>query len=115
LPSALRSDAASPTEPSGNGYQRLAVPAALTSFSGTQGSTSNTASSGTSGTVYNLSELAWPESTGAWGNLQSVWFMDAASGGNVWISIDLTTPVNVSVPNFTLRFAPGQLSFQIDN
>lgn len=115
LSTGLRSDSGAPTEPAGNGYARVPVTAALTSFSGTQGSSSNTASTGTDGTVENLIEIAWPASTGAWGNIQSVWFMDASSGGNAWICIDLTTPINVSGAGFTVRFTAGQLTFQIDN
>lgn len=115
LSTAVRGDTGSPTEPADAAYARVAVTPALTAFSGTQDAASTTASSGTDGTVENLIEIAWPESTASWGNLQSVWFMDASTAGNGWISIDLTTPINVSGAGFTARFAAGQLSFQIDN
>lgn len=111
----LRSDSAAPIEPAGNGYARVAVTASLANFSGTQGAGTTVASTGTDGTGENNVAIAFPTSTGAWGNIQSVWFMDASSGGNAWISIDLTTPINVSGAGFTLSFANGQLSFQIDN
>ncbi len=109
----VRSDAGSPTEPSGNGYARVAITANLTNFNSTQGNSA--ASTGTDGTGENAVAITWPTSTGPWGIMQSVWFMDASSGGNAWISIDLATPLNVSASGFTLSFANGQLSFQIDN
>lgn len=112
----LRADNGSPTEPSGNGYARVAVTANLTNFNGTQGTTA--ASSGTDGTGENAVEIVFPTSTGAWAsgaNIQSVWIMDAASGGNCWISIDLAAPIAVAAAGVTLKFANGQLSFQIDN
>lgn len=115
LSTAVRSDSGGPTEPAGAAYARVAVTPALTSFSGTQDAASTTASSGTDGTVENLIEIAWPASTAAWGNIQSVWFMDASSGGNGWISIDVNTPINVSGAGFTVKFSAGQLTFQIDN
>lgn len=111
----VRSDDGAPVEPSDTAYARVSVPAALTSFSGSQAVDSDTVSSGTSGTVANLIEIAWPTSTDAWGNVQSVWFMDAATAGNAWISFNLNTPVNVNMADFTVRFPVGQLTFQIDN
>lgn len=113
LSTALRSDSAAPTEPAGNGYARVAVTANLTNFNSTQGNTS--VSSGTDGTGENAAAITFPASTGAWGNIQSVWFMDASSAGNGWISIDLAAALNVSGAGFTVTFANGQLSFQIDN
>jgi hypothetical protein len=115
LSTAVRSDSGGPAEPAGGDYARVAVAAALISFSGTQADDSTVASSGADGTVANLIEIAFPASTASWGTIQSVWFMDAASGGNAWISIDLATPINVSGAGFTVRFVAGQLTFQIDN
>jgi hypothetical protein len=112
----LRSDAGAPAEPVGNGYARVAVTPSLTNFTSTQGNTAT--STGTDGTGETAVEVLFPVSTGAWAggvNIQSVWFMDAAAAGNCWISIDLTTPIAVTAAGFTLKFAAGQLSFQIDN
>lgn len=109
----LRSDNGSPTEPAIGAYARASIAASLTNFNGTQGTTSS--SSGTDGTGENAATISFPTSTAAWGTIQSVWFMDAASAGNCWVSIDLAAPVNVSAAGFTLSFANGQLSFQIDN
>lgn len=113
LSTALRSDSAAPTEPSGGSYARVAVTANLTNFASTQANTS--ASSGTDGTGENLAAITFPTSSASWGNIQSVWIMDAASAGNAWIAIDLAAALNVSGSGFTVSFAAGQLSFQIDN
>lgn len=115
LSTGLRSDSTAPTEPSGNGYARVAVAASLANFSGTQGAGTTVASTGTDGTGENNASITFPTSTGSWGTVQSVWFMDASSGGNAWIVIDLTAPLAVSGSGFTPTFSAGQLSFQIDN
>ena len=109
----LRGDASAGTEPSGGAYARVAVTANLTNFNSTQGNTS--ASSGTDGTGENAVAITFPTSSAAWGNIQSVRFYDAITGGNSWIAIDLPAALNVSGAGFTPSFANGQLSFQIDN
>lgn len=111
----LRGDASAGVEPSGNAYARVAIAASLANFSGTQAPGSITASTGTDGTGENNVAITFPTSTGAWGNIQSVRFYDANTAGNSWIAIDLPAALNVSGASFTLSFANGQLSFQIDN
>lgn len=111
----LGDDASNGVEPVGNGYDRVAVAASLANFSGTQGAGTTTASTGTDGTGENNVTLTFPTSTGAQGLIKSVRFYDAAAAGNSWIWIDLPTPIDVSAAGFTLSFANGQLSFQIDN
>lgn len=115
LSTALRSDSAGPTEPAGNGYARAPIAASLANFSGTQGAGTTVSSTGSDGTGENNVAINFPTSTGAWGDIKSVWFMDASSAGNGWISIDLAASLNVSGAGFTLAFSAGQLSFQIDN
>lgn len=97
------------------GYARVAVTAGLTQWAGSQSAGSTLASSGTGGTTSNNASISFPTSTAAWGNIQSVGWMDAASGGNRWICINLTTPLNVSGSGFTVQFGATALSFQIDN
>lgn len=109
------SDSTPGAEPSGGGYARASVAASLASFAGTQGAGSTSASSGSSGTTSNNAAITWPESSASWGTLQSVQWYDAASGGNRWICINLTTPYAVSAVGVTVRFPAGALSFQIDN
>lgn len=100
---------------SGTAYARQAVTASLANWAGTQSAGSTTASSGTGGTTSNNGTISWTESTAAWGNVQSVGWMDASTAGNRWICIDLTSPINVTGAGFTVSFAAAQLTFQIDN
>lgn len=109
------SDSGAGTEPSGNAYARVAVTSSLANWAGTQSAGSTVASSGTGGTTSNNSAITWAASTGAWGNLQSVRWYDAASAGNSWVCINLTSALNVSGAGFTVQFTAGQLQFQIDN
>lgn len=108
-------DAGPGTEVSGGSYARVSVAASLANWAGTQSAGSTVASSGTTGTTSNNAAITFPQSTAAWGNLQSVWLMDAASSGNRWICINLTTPFNVSAAGVTVSFPAGSLTFQIDN
>lgn len=109
------SDAGTPTEPSGNGYARVSYAASLANWAGTQGAGTTVASSGTSGTTSNNNAITAPTSTGAWGTLQSVWLMTASTGGSAVICIALTSSLNVAGAGYTVSFAAGALSFQIDN
>jgi len=111
----LRADSGNGTEPAGGAYARVSVAASLANFSGTQGAGTTVASTGTDGTGENNISITFPASTAAWGDLKSVRFYDAASSGNSWIAIDLPATMTVSAAGFTLSFANGQLSFQIDN
>jgi hypothetical protein len=113
LSTAKRAETGAPVEP-GNGYTRVALTANLANITSTQGP-AGVASSGSDGTIKNAVPVTFPESIGAWGVIQSVWIMDAPSGGNAWLSIDLVDPVNVSGNDFTLSLAPGKLSFRIDD
>jgi|DEB19_MinimDraft_2_1074335.scaffolds.fasta_scaffold46811_2 hypothetical protein len=108
-------DSGAGTEPSGNAYARVAVTSSLANWAGTQSAGSTAASSGSGGTTSNNNAITWTASSGAWGNLQSVRWYDAASAGNSWICINLTSALNVSGSGFTVSFSAGQLTFQIDN
>lgn len=111
------SDSASGTEvsTSGTAYSRQAVSASLAAWAGTQSAGSTVASTGTGGTTSNNSTITWTASTAAWGNIQSVGWTDAASAGNRWICLNLSSAFNVSAAGVTVSFAAGQLQFQIDN
>ena len=108
------SDAGSPTEP-GDTYARQAVAASLANWAASDGAGTTVASTGTSGTTSNNNVIPYPESGAAWGNLQSVWFMDAASAGNAWFCIDLSAAFNVTGAGITVRFPAAAMSIQIDN
>ncbi|MFT3758986.1 hypothetical protein [Thauera sp.] len=111
----LCSDAGPGAEVSGGSYARVPVVASMANWAGTQAAGSTAASSGTNGTTSDNVPISFPQSTAAWGNLQSVWLMDAASGGNRWICINLTTQFNVSAAGVTVSFPAGMLTFQIDD
>ncbi len=100
---------------SGTAYARQAVTASLANWAGTQSAGSTVASSGTGGTTSNNNAITWSASTSAWGTVTSVGWMDASTAGNRWICLDLASSLNVSGSGFTVSFAAGQLSFQIDN
>jgi len=108
-------DAGPGTEVTGGSYARVSVVSSLANWAGTQSAGSTVASTGTGGTTSNNAAITFPQSTAAWGNLQSVWLMDATSAGNRWICINLTTPFNVTAAGVTVSFPAGSLTFQIDN
>lgn len=108
-------DAGAGTEPAGNAYARVAVTASLANWAGTQAAASTTVSSGTGGTTSNNNAITWTASTGAWGTLQAVRLYDAASGGNSWVCINLTSSLSVSGAGFTVSFPAASLTFQADN
>jgi hypothetical protein len=72
-------------------------------------------STGTDGRVKNAIPIVFPESSGQWGLIQSVWIMDAETGGNAWIAIDLVDPILVSSSNYALAYAAGRWSFRVDD
>lgn len=109
------SDAGPGAEATGGAYARQAVAASLANWAGTQAAASTTASTGTGATTSNNATISFPESTAAWGTLQSVGFMDASTAGNRWICIDLSSPFNVSAAGVTVKFNPAALTFQVDN
>ena len=100
---------------SGTAYARQPVTAGLAAWAGTQSAGTTVASSGTGGTTSNNAAITWSASTAAWGTVTSVGWMDASTAGNRWICIDLSASLNVSGSGFTVSFAAGQLTFQIDN
>ncbi len=63
-------------EPSGNGYARVAVPAASW----------NAATGGNPATITNASQITFPQATGSWGTVTYGCIFDAATGGNLLAS-----------------------------
>lgn len=111
------SDSASGTEvsTSGTAYARQGVTASLANWAGTQSAGSTAASSGTSGTTSNNNAITWTTSTASWGTIQSVGWVDTASGAtNRWACLNLTSSLNVSGAGFTVQFTAGQLQFYLD-
>lgn len=89
-------DGAGIAEPAGNGYARVAVPAA----------TWNAASAGV---TTNAAAITFPEASGAWGHITHFVLFDALTAGHVLASGELT--VHQDVVNLdTVQFAIGAIS-----
>ncbi len=102
------------TEVAGNNYARVAVTSSLANWAGTQSAGSTTASSGTSGTTSNNGAITFPTPSASWGAVVSVRWWDAASGGNAWICVNLTSSKTINNGD-TVSFPASSLSFQADN
>lgn len=101
LSTALYSEAAtgaSMTEVSatGTGYARVAVTRNTTNFPNATGNSPASQQNGTAQT--------FPTATASWGNIKSFYFVDAASGGNVYHGGDLTTAKDIATGD-TATFA----------
>lgn len=109
------SDSTGGTEVDGDGYERVEVECSLANWSGTQGASTTTASSGTSGTISNNVEITFPEPTGDWGQVVGFFIADADEGGNrLWYS-QLSTPKTINNGDAAPSFAAGALTLQIDD
>jgi hypothetical protein len=86
------------SEPSGGGYARVAVSNNLSSFPAASGGTKSTSG-----------QLTFPNSTAAWGTIQSLFVADAAAGGNVLAMADLTAPQTISSAGSGPKVAAGAL------
>ena len=88
------------TEITGTDYARVAVTRGLTQFSGTQGPTTTTASTGTSHETRNNAAITFPTAgAGGWTAATKIGIFDASSGGNCWFYGDLGSSVTVSAGN----------------
>jgi hypothetical protein len=88
------------TEVTGTSYARVAVTRSLTNFSGTQGATTTTASTGTSHETRNNAAVTWPTAgAGGWTAATKIGVFDASSGGNCWFYGDLGSSVTVASGN----------------
>jgi hypothetical protein len=108
-------DAGGGTEVSGGSYARVAVACTLSNWAGTQGAGSTTASTGSSGTTSNNVAITFPAPTANWGTVTAFGLFDAATGGNLLIYGNLTTPKTINNGDAAPSFAPGALTFQDDN
>lgn len=88
------------TEVTGTGYARVPLARSLANFSGTQGSTTTTASTGTSHVTRNNVAIAWPTAgAGGWTAATKLAVYDASAAGNMWFYGDLGAPVTVAAGN----------------
>jgi type 1 fimbria pilin len=113
---ALMTAAAGPTgggtEVSGGAYARVAIPAGLANWAGTQGDGTTAASTGTSGKTSNNNALAFPTPSAAWGTVVGIAIFDAANGGNQLFQGALTTQQTVNANN-TVSYNPAQLTLTV--
>lgn len=86
------------SEPSGNGYARVALGAGSAFWSAASG-----------GACGNAATTEFPAATGAWGTLTHFALFDAASGGNMIASDALAAPKAIESGDIA-RFAAGALT-----
>ncbi|MDB5350782.1 MAG: hypothetical protein JWN86_2029 [Planctomycetota bacterium] len=108
LSTSLAAVGSSPIEPGGGSYARVATSAgnwrlAANITENPPGATRDAC------TVRNAVSLAFPAPTGNWGTVQSVYLMDAATGGNVLAAANLVLPRTISSGDPARAFAPGAL------
>ena len=113
-------------------YGRVAVASSLTNWAGTQGAASTTVSTGNTGTTSNNVTLSIGASNAVAGNgtptnttttvgttgyglVTGVGVWDALTGGNLLFFSALQTNKTVNASDPVPTFAPGSLTFQIDN
>lgn len=94
------------TEVSGGSYARVAS---------APGDANWAATAGGNGTTSNVSAVTFPAPTANWGSVTHWGIFDAASGGNPLVYAALTTPKTINNGDAAPSFAPGALTFQIDN
>lgn len=102
------------TEVTAGGYQRAQVTNSLANWAGTQGSGTTAASTGTGGTTSNNVAVTFPVATADWGTVVAFGVFDSATLGNLLFYAALTTPRSITNGS-TASFAPGSLTFQIDD
>jgi len=109
LLTAAPSDAGGGTEVAGNGYARVSVGASLANWSGTQGATTTTVSSGSSGQTSNNVAITFPTPTGNWNTVTHFGLYDAATSGNLLFYGTLTIAKTINQAD-TVTFPPGSLA-----
>jgi len=100
---AILIDGTGKTEPVGNAYARVEI-----------ANDKDTFSAASSGSLVNDIEIAFVESTGAWGTITHVFLADAVSGGNVYFFEEL--PASKIVQDDTIvKFAASAMTFSMNN
>jgi hypothetical protein len=102
----------------GAGYARVAIPASLAEWSGTQGDGTTGVSSGTSGVTSNNNDADFGVAGAAWGTASNWELYDAPTGGNrlLWgIIVDgLGTPApRIISAGDPVKFPSGALRIQL--
>lgn len=94
------------TEVTGGSYARVA---------NAPGDANWAATAAGNGTTSNAVAVTFPAPTANWGSVTHWGIFDAASGGNLLIYAALTTPKTINNGDAAPSFAPGALTFQIDD
>ena len=115
LYTACPTDSAAGTEVTGGSYARVAVTSSLANWAGTQSAGSTVASSGSSGTTSNNGTITFPAPTANWGVVTCVGWVDASTGGNIWIYNALTVNKTINNGDAAPSFGAAALTFQSDN
>jgi len=109
------SDGSVGAEVSGGSYARVAVPATLAAWAGTQGAGTTTVSTGSSGTTSNNNTITFPTPTADWGQAVEWGVFDSLTGGTEIIRASLGTPKTINNGDPAPYFPAGALTYQIDN
>lgn len=96
-------DADTGTEASGGAYARVGL--------ATDGSNWTAVNNNT---WQNAADIAFPESTAAWGTVTHVGLRTAATGGNLLFSAALATARTVDDAGITIRIPAGSLTVSLD-
>ena len=100
-----------------NGYARQGIVSGLTTWAGTQGAGTTTASTGTSGQTSNNSGITYPQPTGNWAAAPAVvWgvaLYDASSAGNLIFWGPLTSPQSVTSASVPPSIPVSDLTFTL--
>jgi hypothetical protein len=89
-------------EVSGGSYARQSLTNNTTNFPNASGSSPSAKSNGTG--------VSFPTATASWGTIQSVYLVDASSGGNILYGADLSAPATINTGS-SFSIPAGQFVF----
>ena len=101
-------------EPADSVYHRAAITCSLSTFSGTDNSTSTDVSEGTGDTIYNIATILWPDPANDWGVITHWGIFDALTGGHYLYWGEFSTSREIIVGDSGVRFAPGTLPITLN-
>jgi hypothetical protein len=96
-------------EVQGGSYARVAVPASLTAWAGTQGQGSTGVSIGSGGHTSNNAPIRFPDPTANWGAIVGWEAWDAPVQGVRWMYDILQVPKTISIGESAEMFPAGEL------
>jgi hypothetical protein len=96
-------------EVQGGSYARVAIPASLSAWAGTQGQGSTGISIGASGQTSNNAAIRFPDPTANWGAVVGWEAWDAPIQGRRWLYDNLQVPKTISIGESEEMFPAGEL------